>query len=175
MAKDKIANTTSQYVYPYLGCRCIFIDPTILSHHGSKDLTFVRRLVSWLHLTLFRPCGHTQVQFDTSHFSLDPSQNATFQPQSFDHQWRICTQMNSAGLATFCGQVMEVIRWTADIKTASRADSDDCVYAMNRILDNCHGDHQDTRGGWFQFDSDGTTFGVDPQQWDGKHFRTGNQ
>ena len=32
---------------------------------------------------------------------------------------------------------------------------------MTRVADVCHGEYEDTRGGWWEFDGDGSMYGFD--------------
>ncbi|CAF9934079.1 MAG: hypothetical protein HETSPECPRED_009099 [Heterodermia speciosa] len=99
---------------------------------------------------------------DNVHFSFVPSADGTFPHQQVDHQFRACRSDQSGPLV--CQPASGVVSFTGDIKSAARANSNDCTYAMQRIIDICHGEHEDTRGGWWQYDSDGTTYGVDPAE-----------
>lgn len=53
------------------------------------------------------------------------------------------------------------LHYTADIQSATHANTADCEYAMGRVRDICHGTNGWTRGGWYTF-SDGTSYGLDP-------------
>ncbi|KAL9579733.1 MAG: hypothetical protein Q9212_004935 [Teloschistes hypoglaucus] len=42
------------------------------------------------------------------------------------------------------------------------ATKDECEWVYNHIAQVCHGVDTYSRGGWFQFEDDGTTYGMDP-------------
>ncbi|KAL8660019.1 MAG: hypothetical protein Q9202_006845 [Teloschistes flavicans] len=42
------------------------------------------------------------------------------------------------------------------------ATSDECQWVYSHIAQGCHGVNSYSRGGWFQFQDDGTTYGMDP-------------
>ena len=50
----------------------------------------------------------------------------------------------------------------ANITTVGRATREACVFGINQTIERCEGENDDTRGGWWQFDDDGTTYGLDP-------------
>ncbi len=53
---------------------------------------------------------------------------------------------------------------TAQFQSAKHVSQTECEWAMKWIVDICHWEHQDSRGGWWQFTDDGTTSMIDPQK-----------
>ncbi|KAL8962712.1 MAG: hypothetical protein Q9183_005114 [Haloplaca sp. 2 TL-2023] len=50
----------------------------------------------------------------------------------------------------------------ANITTAGRATREACTFGITQSIELCQGENDDTRGGWWQFEDDGTTYGLDP-------------
>ena len=100
---------------------------------------------------------------DPNHIKFDPSladANGTYPHQEFTHLMQLCLTTEQT-----CNKPTAAVKFTADIvdtnDPTTRADEDTCRWAMQRIIDICHGEHEDTRGGYYVFDGDGTSFGFD--------------
>ena len=94
---------------------------------------------------------------DPNHIRFGPlDENGTYPHQEFTHLMQLCltTEQN-------CNKPTGAVKFTADINDPTRADEDTCRWAMQRIIDICHGEHEDTRGGYYVFDGDGTSYGFD--------------
>ncbi|CAF9906202.1 MAG: hypothetical protein HETSPECPRED_006104 [Heterodermia speciosa] len=53
------------------------------------------------------------------------------------------------------------------LQSPKHATTEDCTYSMDKVLNGCpKGDYNDTRGGWWEFADDRTTFGMDVQRTD---------
>lgn len=55
-----------------------------------------------------------------------------------------------------------MLEMTAQFQSPKHANEVDCMWAMKRIVDICHGKNQDSRGGWWQFSDDQSTYKIDP-------------
>ena len=94
-------------------------------------------------------------------FSLVPNADGAYPPQVSDYQF----DQSCFDVSTDCDSTPTkgsvYIKYTADIQSATHANTADCEYAMGRVRDICHGTNGWTRGGWYTF-QDGTSYGLDP-------------
>ena len=95
-------------------------------------------------------------------FSLQPNADGAYNPQQTLYQLNQACFDISANCDDTPQSGKANIYFDAHIGDATHANTADCVYAMGRIRDLCHGDNGWTRGGWFTF-TDGTSYGLDPQ------------
>ena len=112
----------------------------------------------WITSTWDQACSTAEHDDDNHHFSFTPSADGTYPHQEVDHEYAVCTPQPP--YADACN-AFGYVKYTGDIKAPAHANTEDCEYAMERVVAICHGDNQDTRGGWYTF-SDGTSYGADP-------------
>ena len=109
----------------------------------------------------------TSITYDTQHFSYAPNADGSYTDQSVRHE--VYSQCLENSVTTIlCQDTGFEVDFRATFESANHANQSDCQWAMKRVNDVCHGKHNDTRGGWFEF-QDGSTYGFDPQgQYEGK-------
>ncbi len=90
------------------------------------------------------------------------------------HAWAPHFNFAPAADGTFPTDVVAVerdadhgVKFMSMLKSVARANTQDCTYALRRIVDICTGRYKSTqngwsRGGWWQYDSDGSTYNIDP-------------
>ncbi|KAI9819920.1 MAG: hypothetical protein M1827_006490 [Pycnora praestabilis] len=71
------------------------------------------------------------------------------------------TAVNGTALLNEAGMNQNMSYTGTFIQGATRNNQDDCLNAMNWIVEACTGNHQDTRGGYYYYD-DGSLYSVDP-------------
>lgn len=108
----------------------------------------------------------TSIQDDDAHFSYVPNpDNKTYPLQSVTHQ----IQNGQLHNETADGQVVSGWRdsgheldMTAQFHGPTHATTEECQWVMQRITAICHGENGFSRGGWWEFADDKTTYGIDP-------------
>ena len=133
------------------------------TYHCFKGGTWMAQ--SQLNGTLDQACTNTVFDHDAQHFNftLDPTgSNAQQLVRHRFRHWRTTIPFGDTS-ADFGTADKAYVDFQADFRSEAFANTDACRYAMREIIKICHGKHQDTRGGWWQFIGDGTTYNVDPQ------------
>jgi len=132
--------------------------------HCYKGGTWMAQ--SQINNTLDQACTTTDFDHDAQHFNftLDTT-NGTNAIQEIRHDFRHCGNPQQFGVwSSECSPPDQAyVNYAVDFKTTTYNNTEACRFAMRRILAHCYGKHQDTRGGWWQFDQDSTTYNVDPQ------------
>ncbi len=122
--------------------------------------------LSQINDTLDQACTTTDFDHDAQHFNftLDTA-NGTNAIQEVRHEFRHCGKPQQLGVVSAECSLPDpaYVNYAVDFKTTTYNSTDACRFSMRRILAHCYGKHQDTRGGWWQFDQDSTTYNVDPQ------------
>lgn len=116
--------------------------------------------------TLDQACTTTIFDHDIQHFNftLDTVNNTNAQ-QLVRHQFRHCGRPRVFGVWSSDCSLPDAayVKYAVDFKSTAYNSTEACRFAFRRILTNCYGENLDTRGGYWQFDQDGTTYTVDPQ------------
>ena len=99
---------------------------------------------------------------DFTPFSFVPNADGAYPPEQSDYQLaQVCFDV-SANCDPTPQNGKVYIHYTGDIMGPAHANRADCEYAMGRVRDICHGNNGWTRGGWYTFSDDGTSYGLDP-------------
>lgn len=130
--------------------------------HCFKGGTWMHQSI--LNSTVDQACTQTSFDKDAQHFNftLDPlGKNAV---QTVTHRYRHCDQPQQFGVnAPECGNADDdFVKYGAYFATGTFANTTSCRYGLDLIIRLCVGDNGYSRGGWFQFDADTTTYNVDP-------------
>lgn len=112
-------------------------------------------------------CTTEDITDDTSHFDFNPTINGQYSQtiQYVNHTIdQPCITLPGPLQTTEhnCPTTYYELDMSATLMSATHANSSECEWAFARIIDICHGQHLDSRGGWWQFQDDGTTYGIDP-------------
>ncbi|KAL9584185.1 MAG: hypothetical protein Q9212_002276 [Teloschistes hypoglaucus] len=101
------------------------------------------------------------------HFNFTPNAIGQYAPQLVDSYipcvGHYSPPAHGHGPGYCFGSQRFHIRYDAEFRSAKHATSEECQWVFQKIVQTCHGQKTFSRGGWFQFDDDGTTYGLDPQ------------
>ena len=134
------------------------------TYHCFKGGTWMAQ--SQLNGTLDQACtNNTDFDHDAGHFNFTLDPKGSNAHQLLLHRFRHCSTEHPFGVfSPECASPDQAyVNFQADFQSEMFANTDACRYAMRKIIEICHGKHQDTRGGWWQFIGDNTTYNVDPQ------------
>ena len=134
------------------------------TYHCFKGGTWMAQ--SQLNEILDQACtNNTNFDHDAGHFNFTLDPTGSNAHQSVQHRFRYCNKKHPFGVSSAECELPApaYVNFQADFGSETFANTDACRYAMRKIIETCHGKHQDTRGGWWQFIGDNTTYNVDPQ------------
>ncbi|KAI4200939.1 MAG: hypothetical protein LQ350_003625 [Teloschistes chrysophthalmus] len=101
------------------------------------------------------------------HFNFTPNARGQYAPQLVDSYIPCVGHYDPPpgghGPGRCRGSQRFHIRYDAEFRSAAHATSEECQWVFEKIIQTCHGQKMYSRGGWFQFDDDGTTYGLDVQ------------
>lgn len=106
-----------------------------------------------LTLSFYRACySQTGTANGAPHFNFAPGAGGTFGTDVVEYYY------DSDGHG---------VKFMAMLQSVVRANTEDCNYALRRIVDVCTGRYKETqsgwsRGGWWQYENDNSTYNVDP-------------
>ena len=121
-------------------------------------------LNSQINGTLDQACGTSIFDHDASHFNFTLDPNGKNAQQLVQHKFRHCGAPHPFGEDSSACQPpdKQYVSFEANFKSEMFADTDYCRYGMRKILEYCYGKKNYTRGGWWQFSGDNSTYGIDP-------------
>ncbi|KAL8948491.1 MAG: hypothetical protein Q9222_005323 [Ikaeria aurantiellina] len=96
-------------------------------------------------------------------FSFTPNSNGTYDHQYAQNNLPCEYEGEDADTGKCISARVEYPRFDMQLMGPTHANTAECVWALKHILDACpKGAHQDSQGGWWEFEDDGSTFGLDP-------------
>ncbi len=122
--------------------------------------------------TIPQPCNSSfGIAGDKNHFSFPDAGSQFPSEQTEEHNLAVITRTVVDGAwanVPITGSI--TLAYSANWQAVKHANTADCEFALQRVTDICYGtgsNEGSTFGGWWKYDDDGTSYGVDPAQSNG--------